>query len=140
MNNDTPGNRLYDAIVKRLAPHYPAGSRYLDWDVLPSTLAKERDAALAREADALATVAAHSREIVELRLTLAAERGDPAGAPDPAWRWVGIGWERDYPDGELGAVLRDGRWYRGRVGQSARVLGEAASQRAGMIACDGATP
>lgn len=77
-------------------------------------------------------------ETEDLRLTLAAERGDPAGAPDPAWRWVGRGWERDYPDGELGAVLRDGRWYRGRVGQSARVLGEAASQRAGMIACDAA--
>ena len=143
MNNDTPGNRLYGAIVKRLTPHYPAGARDLDWDVLPSTLAtlaKERDAALAREADALATVAAHSREIADLRLALAAEQGDPVGAPDPAWTRIGGGWERDYPDGEFGGVLRDGRWYRGTFGQPARAHGQATGQRAGMIACDKDTP
>lgn len=38
-NLDT-GNRLYDAIVRRLTPHFPPGSRDLDWDVLPGTLAQ----------------------------------------------------------------------------------------------------
>ena len=49
--------------MRLLAPHFPPGSRDLDWDVLPGTLA-----ALARERD-------------ELRLTLAAEQGRPEGAP-----------------------------------------------------------
>lgn len=79
-------------------------------------------------------------ETEDLRLTLAAERGDPAGAPDPAWRWVGGGFERDYPDGQIGAVLRDGRWYRGTFGQPARAHGQAQTMRAGMIACDKDTP
>lgn len=61
------GHALYDAIVSRLAPNYPAGSRDLDWDVLPGTLA-----ALARERD-------------EAVLALAAEQGKPEGAPDDRW-------------------------------------------------------
>lgn len=82
MNNDTPGNRLYDAIVERLAPHYPAGSRDLDWDVLPSTLAalaKDRDEARADLDDedrALPTF----RRLVErtaAALGLVGERFDP---------------------------------------------------------------
>ena len=32
------GNGLYRAIVARLEPHFPKGSRDLEWDVLPGTL------------------------------------------------------------------------------------------------------
>lgn len=78
-------------------------------------------------------------EIEELRLALAAERGDPAGAPDPAWTWMGDGWEREYPCGERAAVYRK-RWYRAVSGKPARVFGESPNLRAGMISCDAAFP
>jgi hypothetical protein len=34
----TAGNALFYAIYERMKPHFPDGSRDLDWDVLPSTI------------------------------------------------------------------------------------------------------
>ena len=74
-------NGLYMAIVERLEPHFPPGSRELEMDVLPSAvggLAKERD----RLRD----------ELAEARATLAAERGEAEGAPSEGWAWKPAGW------------------------------------------------
>lgn len=91
------GNGLYQAIVARLEPHFPAGSRDLEWDALPGTLgalAKRAEAAEARvkelEAEALngrhavftdlkAQLAAANEQNARLRAALEAiERARPA--------------------------------------------------------------
>jgi hypothetical protein len=38
LDAQTAGNALFYAIYERIKPHFPDGSRDLDWDVLPSTI------------------------------------------------------------------------------------------------------
>lgn len=117
------GNALYDAIVRRLVPHFPAGSRDLDWDVLPGTLA-----ALARERE-------------EARLTLASEQGRQEGAPSDRWysevQSGRVRWHRGDPD-EAPEVsvfgLADG-WRWTEPGHESRPYPTA---RAAMLAADAA--
>jgi len=38
IDTQAAGNALFYAIYERMKPHFPDGSRDLDWDVLPSTV------------------------------------------------------------------------------------------------------
>lgn len=57
--------------------------------------------------DVVARIENLHAEIEEMRLTLAAERGDPAGAPSPGWEYGiideegGLGWRKPTADGML---------------------------------------
>lgn len=85
-------NGLSAAIVDRLSPYIPEETRELEMDVLPSTIggiAKDR--------------ARLQAENAEFRATLAAERGEPEGAPSE-------GWQRN----AYGAWIK-GRWSVARI-------------------------
>lgn len=43
-------------------------------------------------------------EIMELRLTLAAEQGKPEGAPSEGWIYDGRDWSKTYPDGSFAGL------------------------------------
>lgn len=74
-------------------------------------LPRKGDAALILAAPALAaTVVALSADLAELRATLAAERGDPAGAL-PGWAWDTNTWHRPYgPVGRVGVKKLNAEW------------------------------
>jgi len=93
------GDALYVAIIDNLRAHYPAESRNLEWDVLPSTLGS-----LAAERD-------------ELRATLANERGEGAG-PSEGWTYErDCHWyKRDGTGWWLMAVRVGHRWQARRQG------------------------
>jgi hypothetical protein len=64
------GNALYDTIRKAVEPHFPKGSRDLDWDVIPGTLgrvaAERKEASESRD-----VLAAALRTIMNARDTMA---------------------------------------------------------------------
>ena len=98
MQAATPGPWVVRGSVSYDGPTCSVRAGYAESSYpITSTLPSDRpapDAALIAAAPALAStvVALHDR-IAELEATLAAERGDPAGAL-PGWRWDGGYWRK----------------------------------------------
>jgi hypothetical protein len=79
-----PGNALYSAIVKEMEPHFPAGSRDLDWDVLPGTIGQVcRERAAIRDA-ALTEVIAFAESCISRTGPDGTEGGEVAAG---GWTW-----------------------------------------------------
>lgn len=74
-----------------------------------------------------------ARDLIETRLTLAAEQGRVEGAPSEGWTHHGGFFERWEKGKAIVQLLNGWRW---RVGR--RKFREASSARAGMIAADAA--
>ena len=89
-------NGLFTAIIKRLYPHFPAGTRDLEWDVLPSTIG-----AIAKEVTALRARVAELERDLEMQTTRCIEREERLSNMDACWRTA------EQRNAELVAALRD---------------------------------